>query len=83
MEVLMSPNLHSNQHNYLAGSDLERLTDFQQMIDNPDIKAIVCARGGYGTTRIIDGLDFSSLYKNPKWIVGFSDVTALHLKLLR
>ena len=83
VEVLMSPNLHSNQHNYLAGSVLERLSDFQQMIDNPDIKAIVCARGGYGTTRIIDGLDFSSLYKNPKWIVGFSDVTALHLKLFK
>ena len=61
----------------------ERLSDFQQMIDNPDIKAIVCARGGYGTTRIIDALDFSSLYKNPKWIVGFSDVTALHLKLFK
>ena len=83
MEVIMSPNLHSNEHSYLAGSDLERISDFQQMIDNPDIKAIVCARGGYGTTRIIDALDFSSLYKNPKWIVGFSDVTALHLKLFK
>ena len=83
MEVVMSPNLHSNGHEYLAGSDLERLSDIQQMIDNPDIKAIVCARGGYGTTRIIDALDFSSLYKNPKWIVGFSDVTALHLKLFK
>src|SRR5688572_3379126 len=83
MEVIMSPNLHSNEHSYLAGSDSERLSDFQQMIDNPDIKAIICARGGYGTTRIIDALDFSSLYKNPKWIVGFSDVTALHLKLFK
>jgi muramoyltetrapeptide carboxypeptidase len=83
IEVITSPNLHSNEHNYLAGSDLERLSDFQQMLDNPDIKAIVCARGGYGTTRIIDALDFSSLYKNPKWIVGFSDVTALHLKLFK
>ena len=83
IEVIMSPNLHSNAHSYLAGSDLERISDFQQMIDNPDIKVIVCARGGYGTTRIIDALDFSSLYKNPKWIVGFSDVTALHLKLFK
>ena len=83
MEVIISPNLHSNAHSYLAGSDSERISDFQQMIDNPDIKAIVCARGGYGTTRIIDALDFSSLYKNPKWIVGFSDVTALHLKLFK
>ena len=83
MEVITSPNLYSNAHNYLAGSDAERRSDFQQMIDDPDIKAIVCARGGYGTTRIIDTLDFSSLYKNPKWIVGFSDVTALHLKLFK
>ena len=83
MEVITSPNLYSNAHSYLAGSDAERCSDFQQMIDDPEIKAIVCARGGYGTTRIIDALDFSSLYKNPKWIVGFSDVTALHLKLFK
>ena len=51
------------------------------MLDNPDIKAIICARGGYGTTRIIDFIDFATFQKNPKWIVGFSDVTALHLKV--
>jgi len=83
MEVAIGPNLYSSSHNYLSGSDEERLADFQQMLDDPQIKAIVCARGGYGTTRILDNLNFSSLYKNPKWIIGFSDVTALHLKLLK
>jgi muramoyltetrapeptide carboxypeptidase len=51
------------------------------MIDDPEISAIICARGGYGTTRILDKLDFRPLLQNPKWIVGFSDITALHLKL--
>ncbi|WP_276368181.1 LD-carboxypeptidase [Chryseolinea sp. H1M3-3] len=83
LEITTAPNLHSNAHTYLAGSDAERLQDFQQLIVDPDIKAIVCARGGYGTTRILDQLDFTSLYKTPKWIIGFSDVTALHLKLFK
>ena len=83
MEVIASANLYSQSHSYLAGSDEERLTDFQNLINDPDIKAIVCARGGYGTTRILDNLDFSSLTKYPKWIIGFSDVTALHLKLFK
>ena len=83
METIIGQNLYSEKHSYLAGSDTERISDFQQMLDNPDIKAIACARGGYGTTRIIDALDFSSVYKNPKWIIGFSDVTALHLKLFK
>lgn len=83
LEVDQAPNLFSGAHNYLAGSDSERITDFQNLIDDPNIKAILCARGGYGTTRILDELDFSSLLKNPKWIVGFSDITALHLHLVR
>lgn len=82
LEVIAGPNLYSTAHNYLGGSDLQRISDFQEMLNDPGIKAIVCARGGYGTTRIIDALDFSSLVKNPKWVVGFSDVTALHLRLL-
>ncbi len=53
-------------------------TDFQQMMDDPNVKAIWCARGGYGTVRIIDKLDFSAFKKNPKWIIGYSDVTVLH-----
>jgi muramoyltetrapeptide carboxypeptidase len=83
MDVITSANIYSNMHSYLAASDKQRLDDFQSMLDNPDIKAIACARGGYGTTRILDSLDFSALYKNPKWIIGFSDITALHLKLFK
>lgn len=64
-----------------AGTDAERAEDFQQQIDDPDIKAIWCARGGYGTIRMLDKIDFSRLLKNPKWIVGYSDVTALHTYL--
>lgn len=62
----------------LGGSDEQRVADFQQMLNNPKIKAIWCARGGYGTVRIIDKIDFSNFLDNPKWIMGFSDVTVLH-----
>src|SRR5690606_12984455 len=62
----------------LGGSDEERANDFQEMLDNPEIKAIWCARGGYGTVRIIDKIDFSKFQNNPKWIMGFSDVMVLH-----
>jgi len=82
LETVMSKNIFSTAHSYLAGSDAERQEDFQRMLDDPKIKAVFCARGGYGSTRIIEGLDFSSLVKNPKWIIGFSDVTAFHLQLL-
>jgi muramoyltetrapeptide carboxypeptidase len=64
--------------NQFAGNDALRTQDFQEMLDNPDVKAIWCARGGYGTVRIIDGLDLSSFRKNPKWIIGYSDMTVLH-----
>jgi muramoyltetrapeptide carboxypeptidase len=73
--------LFSTAHSYLSAQDSKRLADLQQMLDNPTISAILCARGGYGTTRILDQLDFSLFQKNPKWICGFSDITALHLKL--
>ena len=65
-------------NNQLAGTDEQRAADFQQQMDNPNIKAIWCARGGYGTVRIIDLLDFTTFKKSPKWIIGFSDVTVLH-----
>ena len=81
LSVVLSPNIFGHDHSYLAAKDEGRLSDFQNMIDDPEISAIVCARGGYGTTRILDRLDFHSLLKNPKWIVGFSDITAVHLKL--
>ncbi len=62
----------------LGGSDTERAVDFQAMLDDANIKAIWCARGGYGTVRIIDQIDFSRFTANPKWVMGFSDVTVLH-----
>lgn len=61
-----------------GGTDKERLEDLQQLLDNPAIKAIMCARGGYGIVRIIDQLDFTEFIKHPKWLIGFSDVTVLH-----
>ncbi len=64
-----------------GGTDEERLADLQRMIDDPQISAIMCARGGYGMIRIIDRLDFSSLVRKPKWIIGFSDITVLHSHL--
>jgi muramoyltetrapeptide carboxypeptidase len=83
LKVLQAPHLFSEAHAYLAGTDETRLRDFQQMLDDKNVRAIFCARGGYGTTRILDCLDFTSFLEKPKWIVGFSDVTSLHLKLLQ
>jgi muramoyltetrapeptide carboxypeptidase len=65
-------------NNQLAGTDEQRATDFQQQLDNPNIKAIWCVKGGYGTVRIIDLLDFTKFKQHPKWIIGFSDITVLH-----
>lgn len=67
--------------NQYAGTDEERAGDLQAMLDNKDIRAVFCARGGYGSTRIIDRLNFAFMEKNPKWIVGYSDVTALLMHL--
>lgn len=64
--------------NYFSGIDKERLEDLQWALDHPEIKAILIARGGYGTTRIIDQLNWSKFYERPKWICGFSDLTSLH-----
>jgi muramoyltetrapeptide carboxypeptidase len=66
------------EENQFAGSDALRLSDFQTAIDHPEVKAVFCARGGYGTVRMIDKIDFTEFTKKPKWIVGFSDVTFLH-----
>ena len=67
--------------NQFSGTIEQRSTDLQTMIDDDSIKAILCARGGYGTVQIIDNIDFSKLKNNPKWIVGYSDVTVLHSHL--
>jgi muramoyltetrapeptide carboxypeptidase len=66
-----------------GGTDDERRKDFQYMLDDPNIQAIMCARGGYGLTRIIDQLNFTRFKEKPKWIIGFSDITVLHLHLDR
>ena len=69
------------EENQFAGTSEERTKDFQNMLDDPNIKAIWCARGGYGTVKIIDDLDFTYFKKHPKWIIGYSDITVLHNKL--
>jgi muramoyltetrapeptide carboxypeptidase len=79
--VELGSTTHSQSENYFSGSDEERLQDLQQMLDNKRIKAILCVRGGYGTSRIIDQLNFKKFKKSPKWIVGFSDITVLHSHL--
>jgi muramoyltetrapeptide carboxypeptidase len=67
-----------SQFNYFSGTDEERLSDLQQMLDNVKVRAILCARGGYGLSRIIDKIDFTIFLKHPKWIIGYSDITILH-----
>jgi muramoyltetrapeptide carboxypeptidase len=69
------------QAHQFAGSDEERAADLQEQINNPSIKAIWCAKGGYGSIRILDLVDFSILKSTPKWLIGYSDVTAIHLHL--
>ena len=77
LEVIVGKNAF-NKHNHFAGTDAERQSDLQFALDNNNIKAIWCSRGGYGTVRIIDQIDFTSFENNPKWMVGFSDITTLH-----
>ncbi len=77
LEVVIGKSIGLDD-NQLAGSDEQRAADFQQQLDNPNIKAIWCVRGGYGTVRMIDLLDFTKFKQSPKWIIGFSDVTVLH-----
>ena len=67
-----------SQSNHFAGDDYERCVDLQSVMDNPTVSAIWCARGGYGTVRILDKLNYTEFKKNPKWVIGYSDITALH-----
>jgi muramoyltetrapeptide carboxypeptidase len=71
-----------SRHHQFAGTDRERLKDLQSMLDDPDIKAVFPVRGGYGTARLLDGIDLNIFAENPKWIAGFSDITALHSCIL-
>ncbi|MBK8805388.1 MAG: LD-carboxypeptidase [Bacteroidales bacterium] len=80
LKVILGKNVLKN-HGIFAGTDQERIADFQWALDNPDVKAIICSRGGYGAIRICDKLDYSNFIENPKWIVGFSDITIFHEKL--
>jgi len=76
-EVVEGKHLYDELHQF-SGSDLSRASDFQAMLDDDAIRAIFCARGGYGSVRIIDSIDFSKFIRHPKWIAGFSDVTVFH-----
>ncbi len=75
--VVVGDTVGKEEHQY-SGSDAARRADFQSMLNNKDIKAILAARGGYGTVRIMDDLDFSTFMNHPKWIAGYSDITHLH-----
>ncbi len=79
-KVVIGSSINAEEHQF-AGSDEVRTKNFQEFLDDPNIDAILCARGGYGTMRIIDHIDFSKFIQNPKWICGFSDVTVLHQHL--
>ena len=81
-KVLVSKNC-LGQHHYFSGTDEERLEDLQYGIDHPEVKAIVCARGGYGCVIIVDRIQWASMLREPKWMVGFSDVTVFHQHLQR
>lgn len=76
LEVVFAPNLF-NSHHQFAGTETERLSDLQWAFENTSIKAIFFARGGYGTSQIIDQIGFSHLLQFPKWLIGFSDITVL------
>ncbi|WP_299106012.1 LD-carboxypeptidase [uncultured Winogradskyella sp.] len=85
IDLLKSWGLHAivgkhvfSQSNHFAGTDEERCADLQNAMDDPKISAIWCARGGYGTVRVLDKLNYTEFKKNPKWIIGYSDITALH-----
>jgi muramoyltetrapeptide carboxypeptidase len=77
LQVVTGPHLFGVNNQY-SGTDNERAADLQMMLDDKEIKAIFCARGGYGTVRIVDQLNFSTFEQHPKWIVGYSDITVLH-----
>jgi muramoyltetrapeptide carboxypeptidase len=85
VDLLKSWGLHAivgkhvfSTSNHFAGTDAQRCADFQKAMDDPKISAIWCARGGYGTVRILDQLNYKKFKESPKWIIGYSDITALH-----
>jgi muramoyltetrapeptide carboxypeptidase len=78
-KVKIGATVGSSSINYFSGTDDERLHDFQTMLDDDEVQAVLCARGGYGITRIIDKINFRKFKTSPKWLIGFSDITLLHL----
>ena len=77
-QLKLGHTITSDSNNYFSGTDEERTRDLQEMLDNPEVKAIFCGRGGYGSSRIIDKLNFKKFRKHPKWVIGYSDITVLH-----
>ncbi len=82
LTVQLGKSVHL-KHNQYAGTDAERAADLQHAIDDPEVKAIFAARGGYGAMRIVDRMDFRVLTEQPKWLIGFSDITVLHSHIHR
>ncbi|WP_316755023.1 LD-carboxypeptidase [Pedobacter aquatilis] len=76
LDVIIGRSVYAEAHQF-AGDDVLRVADIQFFLDDPEIKAIISGRGGYGTVRIIDELDFTRFKENPKWVIGFSDITVL------
>ncbi len=77
LQVVLGKHI-TNEHYRFAGTDAQRIADLQEALDHPEIKAIWCSRGGYGTVRIIEQLNFDLFRRYPKWLIGFSDITVLH-----
>ena len=82
LEVVLGESIGAAHHQFAGDDDLRR-RDLQRQLDDPHIRAIFCARGGYGTGRLVDALDFKGFQQNPKWVAGFSDITVLSSHLLR
>jgi muramoyltetrapeptide carboxypeptidase len=80
-KVKIGKTVGGDSATYFSGTDEQRLDDFQQMLDDDEVNALLCARGGYGTGRIIDRINFKKFKKKPKWIIGYSDITVLHAHL--
>lgn len=80
LRSIRSKNL-TGRHHYFSGSAHQRLADLQEGIDHPDIKAIWCARGGYGSVQLLDSLQWAQYIREPKWLIGFSDICVLHHKI--
>ena len=80
LNPIVGPNAAAT-YGYFAGRDEQRLQDMQWALDDEDIRAIFCTRGGYGSLRIVEQLDYSIFQGSPKWLIGFSDITVFHSKL--